>query len=1642
MPLTDTQLNDLRLDLVAHQLADVAALADKALKQPSSVPSGTSPGTFLNSPGELCVTLIEKDGDFLYWITASTAPQLLAEYFPQLLPYSPWGIVDTTLFPFPHLAGVELTEAHWDYIYVSTQEKRQRDALINLLEEPSRTQLQSTLAANGNVGGGLYYSGKVAVPWNKLLPVLPLDGQVTADLAWPWPTDSTIAVTGYISTLRFTPSLTLLIPLLNGRDHPFGSQLVKEVSLALALTSPLSSPEGLIRGGSQRVGVVGQVVVGKAKLGMAGSWPLDDDAVLLNFSCSLSEISSGLASDFVSAIPELGEATATASVQLDVSKKSGKLERLGLNLVLENWTVCSGEFSLSLQEVALAVTIAYPGSLNLTMASFRAKATIGSAPALSLLCTGNYPDGDFYLGLDPEKQVLLNDLIQALGVGEITFLDNLVVEQLSARYNSNTSYKSFELAIGTSSNWKNGEMSFELKNLQMGIYLSAKKIFKLSAAFTYTFTKTEGLVANFVGVAEYNEGWLLNLSYTSYTGVSLLNIAKEFDFEAPAELGNFRFKEFGLIIDVASKQNTFHGDCWINLFGTELYITLFVNRLNYTDKTITEFRGSFTTTLADKPASFAIYSKSGSGSKLELQMVFPVAGVNIYLAATSETAVSADAATEDLAQKHFVGSSQGLNLHASELLQDLLKDSGFKLPDELVPDITIEDVYVSYDGKKKQTDLIAMSKITGHEVTLFFQYQSDKQRYAVGFATDVTDLSGLPLVGSALQEARFLGVGFVYASTGGDFSLPLLSPGAAGAARTIMPAGQPKKALVKGINFTGEISLPVLTAPFSLALPTGEPTAVPASAATPVPVPTEPLIPASAIANSEKWFDMDSAIGPLHIKKVGLGFENTNLFLLISLDLSLAELVFSVEGLGMGFKPQELLKGTFDPKFELTGLGLSFSNGPIQISGAFLRTTEMVAGTAVEEYNGSILLKFENFAITGLGSYSQPKDIGPSLFLYALYDGVLGGPSFFFVTGLSAGFGYNRKVNIPSVDKVARFPLVELAVQPQKKGLSDILKDLETPDEFGKKPIEIARGEYWMAIGVRFTSFEIVQGQLLLIAQFGHTLQFNVLGLARLSLPLQEEGKLIEPFVYLELQMVAVLVPSEGYFGVVGSMSASSYVLTKDCHITGGFAYYMWYDSPDSDKKGQFVMTAGGYHPAFKAPVFYPQVARLGYNWQVSDNVSIKGTSYFAITPACGMAGIGLELLFEAGDVKAWFIAMADVLVTWHPFSFIAQVYIEIGVSVRLNLLVCHTTVTVSIGASLDLWGTPLGGRVSIHVVVVTITIDFGSNTAADKNRTMLSWSEFSALLPAPTDICKIVVNNGLIQTLQRHAGTPKITFGTAQETSESPTSSIWVVRAGTFGFTAQSAIPASQRTFNNGKGSNPEVGNSINVRPMFKTGVDSCFELTIMKLTLSGNGENPKQDTSQWKQDTSQWNVAGLNGDVASALWAPPLIDSNGGFVQVPAGPSNDVVKDQWLGYRVLAPDPIVGLTMGALALSHLEVEYLWPSDVLFATKQAPAGWPALGPPGWETTFPDCKKYPAQSPLATNPVSSTDFALIAINPSDLSQLATGEVLKNRNELYDILKASGLYVVDKLVVPHENDVLTKLATRSADLFVVIPRLLA
>lgn len=467
------------------------------------------------------------------------------------------------------------------------------------------------------------------------------------------------------------------------------------------------------------------------------------------------------------------------------------------------------------------------------------------------------------------------------------------------------------------------------------------------------------------------------------------------------------------------------------------------------------------------------------------------------------------------------------------------------------------------------------------------------------------------------------------------------------------------------------------------------------------------------------WIELQKTIGPVYFDKAGVAYKDGRVALLLDASLIFTALKIDLIELGVS---NPLTK--IEPKFELSGLSIAYQSGPVQIAAGFLK--QVVDG--IEEYTGTAVIGIKTFNLSAMGSYAS-VDGHPSLFIFALLSSPpLGGPPAFFVTGVAAGFGYNRGLKLPTVDTVPKFPLVMGFVPNQEspfkgpdpgEALKVLVKD---------KVVPVQIGQNWVAAGLQFTSFELLQSFALLSVAFGTNLEIGIIGMSTVSVP----PKSPVVVAYAQLALNVAILPDKGFVGVEAKLTPASFLLSKSCLLTGGFAFYLW-TSPN-EFEGDFVVTLGGYHPNFSPPAHYPKVPRLGFNWVVTREVTIKGGMYFALTPTCVMAGGALEATFSSGDLRAWFIIGADFLIAWKPYSYDARLYLSFGVAYtfRLDLLFTTITVTISVslGADLHIWGPEFSGVATIHLWIISFDISFGA--AAQKPVTTISWKEFrESFLPA-----------------------------------------------------------------------------------------------------------------------------------------------------------------------------------------------------------------------------------------------------------------------------------------------------------------------
>ena len=594
---------------------------------------------------------------------------------------------------------------------------------------------------------------------------------------------------------------------------------------------------------------------------------------------------------------------------------------------------------------------------------------------------------------------------------------------------------------------------------------------------------------------------------------------------------------------------------------------------------------------------------------------------------------------------------------------------------------------------------------------VFYRKQSQPKQFAFGLNLSVSiDLSNLPVVGSRLPQDLSLKVQDLQLI----YSSQLFPKAEIAEVNLLLPdtvTKFPADGLSQGINFSADLRLGPVSKHIAFGVPPAQPRTIEEFAITRGTAVTHALHPgeeitakhlalrspdaldaAGAPSSSMLWIDIQKQFGIFQFDRIGAGYENNLLSFALDAGVMLGPLTFTMSGLSVGSPLNK-----FQPQFNLSGLGLQFKRPPLEIGGAFLKTREQSGTKEITSYYGQVIVKAASFAFKAIGGWAPDADPA-SFFIYLSIDAPIGGPPFFFVTGLAGGMGINRSLRLPTIEELPTYLLLpQNAPKPAATPAATVANVLPQLQKiFVNQP-----GQYWVAAGIKFTSFEMIEAFVLLTVAFGVDLEIALLGSCAMTFPTREAY----PVAYIEIVMIASFRPSTGLLAVDGKLSPASFIYGGFCKLSGGFAFYAWFSGPN---KGNFVVSVGGYHPAFKKPDFYPSVPRLGMDFALGP-FRVTGQAYFALTPSMMMAGIRMSAVWSSGPIKAWLDAGLDFLISWAPFHYEADAFINIGCSVDLGLF----TLSVSVGAGLYIWGPPFGGRAEVDLDVVSFTISFGAEPIA-----------------------------------------------------------------------------------------------------------------------------------------------------------------------------------------------------------------------------------------------------------------------------------------------------------------------------------------
>ena len=451
----------------------------------------------------------------------------------------------------------------------------------------------------------------------------------------------------------------------------------------------------------------------------------------------------------------------------------------------------------------------------------------------------------------------------------------------------------------------------------------------------------------------------------------------------------------------------------------------------------------------------------------------------------------------------------------------------------------------------------------------------------------------------------------------------------------------------------------------------------------------------------EKWFTINKQFGPVKIAQIGVRVKasgsDLDLTVLVDGEAEIAGLLAQVDDLSVTIPFLQNGKFTADKfglwTYDMAGCAISYTGPGLKVAGALRKTTLMdQAQNEYIEYQGLCTIGTPTITLSAIGAFgrvpSTNNDDYVTCFVIAAVDYPLGGIPEFFVTGLVGGLGVNRDLIIP--------PTKEIASSPFVRALDGFSNPIDALDSI-RAHLPAKRDSYWFAVGVKFTTYQVLETKGVLFIKISDGFTIGILGLSSMSLPSKQFN-----IGYVELAFCAYFDSEEQVLMAKASLTDASYLFDKNCRLTGGFALASWFN------RGEFLLSLGGYHPDFKAPAYYPKVDRLGLNWKPFSKLTVKGEAYFTICSSAVMLGGALSATYKAGRLSASFDAGVNVLVVFDPFYYSFDINIDLAIRYKTR----WKTFKAGLGAGLEIEGPKMRGKARVELWFVSFTVKFGPSSA------------------------------------------------------------------------------------------------------------------------------------------------------------------------------------------------------------------------------------------------------------------------------------------------------------------------------------------
>jgi hypothetical protein len=392
--------------------------------------------------------------------------------------------------------------------------------------------------------------------------------------------------------------------------------------------------------------------------------------------------------------------------------------------------------------------------------------------------------------------------------------------------------------------------------------------------------------------------------------------------------------------------------------------------------------------------------------------------------------------------------------------------------------------------------------------------------------------------------------------------------------------------------------------------------------------------------------------------------------------------------------------------FGLQGAALSVNVPPWFKGGAAVLMNEVEGGFQIVGLGELSLLQKIRIGALAFAQWNRNATGGHDLhagfgFVFATGFAVAIPPLPILITGIAGGFGYRAVPRLPTrAEDVPRNELLRslrgkaspssssTAPDTTAKGMLDRLESF-------RASVAVQEDAWCIVFGLTLSIAQAVDAALLVVVESRKTgLELALMGVASVSL-----GKGADTLGEIELSVLARYSTSAGALIVLGAVTGDSWLFDRKCRLQGGFAICFWFTG---EHQGDFLVSAGGYSPLVPTRAHYPALDRVGFKWQVDDNLYISGLAYVAFDRYGLQLGCAAALQYTSPRIKVDASFSFDALVEWAPLYYEARLRMNAHVEVKML-----ATLRLGLDVDMHLWGPPFGAKVNASIEIGFFSASF-----------------------------------------------------------------------------------------------------------------------------------------------------------------------------------------------------------------------------------------------------------------------------------------------------------------------------------------------